>query len=143
MSSIRMKTVRRLLGDLILEGFKGMTIMLPVDVQSGEAIFAGSAVLEGSATILAGGSGNVDIGPPAGFHAVIFLTNHLDSGANISLNYLAYFDGTTETKMKTSHIGSGAVIFIEDGHKLRGNFSNAGAADETAYLRAFGKLIKT
>jgi len=119
----RPRTVRKLLFELL-----GLKYAELVDEQS--------------ASIPAGGTGAVDISPPSGYDAVITLTNHLNSGDNISLTSIAYFDGTTETPLKDSHLSSGESILVKEGHSLRANFSNAGTAAETAYFRGFGKLIR-
>jgi hypothetical protein len=101
-------------------------------------------VIRSSVSIGAGGDGNVDITVPSGELWEVGLSNHIGSGADISLTgiWVSPDGGVTWYPVKSSHIGNGEKLYVTGGNKVRGSFHNAGAGAETAYLCLIGRKLK-
>jgi len=128
-------------------GIHDADIMTPVDIQDQYIVLkarttADMLVTQASATIAAGGDGNVDITVPSDELWEITFTNHEGSGADISLNalYLSPDGGSTFYYLSGSHL-SGQSVWVSEGNIIRASFHNAGASDETAYLTVIGRKI--
>jgi len=126
----------------------GSDIMVPVDIQGQTIVVAVTqthAQLNGrvSVSVPAGGDATVDVTVPYGEVWEINITNHLDSGADITLNrlYVSPDGGNTFYSLSNSHL-NGQSIYITGGNKLRASFHNAGTSAETAYLNYFGRKLK-
>ena len=125
-------------------------IQTPVDIQGQYIILVVKQVKDmlaysKSATIAAGGSGNIDITVPSGEIWEIRDTNQDGSGADISLDaiYVSPDGGSTFILVSTSHL-SNHPIYVSEDNIIRASFSNSGTSDETAVFNVIGrKLYKT
>jgi hypothetical protein len=97
-----------------------------------------------SASIAAGGDGNVTITVSSGEVWEIQFTNHIGSGADVSLKEIDVSPdgGTTYYPVSTSHL-SNARLVVTAGNVVRATFHNSGSSAETAYLNVVGRKLAT
>jgi hypothetical protein len=126
---------------------QGSTIQVPVDIQSQyitllvrftSAMLATSA----SASIAAGGDGTVSVTVSSGEMWEICFTNHIGSGADISLTKIDVSPdgGTTYVPVSTSHLSSSRLV-VSAGNIIRATYHNSGSNAETAYLNVVGRKL--
>ena len=97
---------------------------------------------QASASIPAGGDGNVSITVPSGEMWEIQFSNGIGSGADVSLKEIDVSPdgGTTYYPVTASHL-SNARLVVTSGNVVRATYHNAGTAAETAYLNIVGRKL--
>jgi len=97
---------------------------------------------QASASIPAGGDGNVSITVPSGEMWEIQFSNGIGSGADVSLKEIDVSPdgGTTYYPVTASHL-SNARLVVTSGNVVRATFHNSGSSAETAYLNIVGRKL--
>lgn len=127
---------------------QGSYIQVPIDIQ-GQAIVIvvrdtkDMLCAKGSVDIAAGGTGTVTITASSGEIWEIQFTNHIGSGADISLALIEISPdaGTTFYPVSASHL-TNARLILTGGNIIRATFKNAGTITETAVFNVVGRKLQ-